>query len=73
MDKLAAAVIKDGDVVGHIPYNMSNVVPKFFLRDFNKAFAEVNGSFINRGRGLKRPVSTALMDLNGTSAKFKSL
>lgn len=73
MDKSAVAVIKDCDVVGHIPYNMSNIVSKFLLRDFNKAFAEVTGYYIEvLGTGLKCPVPTAFMDLNGTLANFKS-
>ena len=73
MDKSAVAMIKDCDVVGHIPYNMCNIVSKFLLRDFNKAFTEVTGYYIEvLGTGLKSPVSTTFMDLNGTSANFKS-
>jgi hypothetical protein len=50
-DKSAVAVIKDGEIVGHIPYNMSNTVSQFLRRDFNKAFAEVTGCYVNRGAG----------------------
>ena len=50
-DKSAVAVIKDGEVVGHIPYSISNTVSQSLRRDFNKAFAEVTGRYLNRGAG----------------------
>ena len=50
-DKSAVAVIKDGDIVGHIPYNISNTVSQFLRRDYNKAFAEVTGERVNQGAG----------------------
>ena len=50
-DKSAVAVVNDGEVVGHIPYNMSNIVSQFLRRDYNKAFTEVTGDKVNRGAG----------------------
>ena len=49
-DKSAVAVVNDGEVVGHIPYNMSNIVSQFLRRDY-KAYAEVTGDKVNRGAG----------------------
>ena len=42
-DKLAIAVIKNGDVVGHVPYNLAPTISQLLKRDFNKAMAEVTG------------------------------
>ena len=50
-DNCAVAVLKEGQVVGHIPYNISVTVSHFLSRDYNKAFAEVTGSRVNRGGG----------------------
>ena len=50
-DDQAIAVVKDGEVVGHIPYNISATVSHFLSRDCNKAFAEVTGPRVNRGGG----------------------
>ena len=56
-DKLAVAVIKNGDVVGHVPYNLAPTLSQFLKRDFNKAMAEVTGDRVNRGAryGLEVP------------------
>ena len=40
-DRSAVAVVKDGQIVGHIPFNISAVVSCFLQRDFNKGFAIV--------------------------------
>ena len=53
-DKSAVAVIKDGKIVGHIPYNMSNTVSQILRREFYKTFAEVTGCYVNRGAGWVR-------------------
>ncbi len=50
-DNCAVAVLKEGQVVGHIPYNISAIVSHFLSRDNNKAFAEVTGDRVNRGGG----------------------
>ena len=47
-DDQAVAVVKDGEVVGHIPYNISATVSYFLSRYCNKAFAEVMGARVNR-------------------------
>ena len=47
----AGAVIRGGEVVGHIPCNMASVVPRFLRRDMNKAFVEVTGERVNQGAG----------------------
>ena len=51
VDHSAVAVIKDGEVVGHIPYNISSTVFQFLRRDCNQGFAEVTGNYVNRGAG----------------------
>ena len=50
-DKSAVAVIKEGEIVGHISYNKSNTLSQFLGRDSNRAFAEVTGCYANRGAG----------------------
>ena len=50
-DKLAVAVLKNGDVVGHVPYNLASTLSQFLKRDFNKAVVEVTGDRVNRGAG----------------------
>jgi hypothetical protein len=64
-DKLAVAVIKNGDVVGHVPYNLVPTLSLFLKRDFNKAV--VKGDRVNRGAGygLKVP---CIYRLNGPEA-----
>ncbi len=44
-DNCAVAVLKEGQVVGHIPYNISATAY------YNKAFVEVTGDRVNRGGG----------------------
>ena len=50
-DQLAVAVLKDGEIVGHIPYDIAFAVSHFLRRDSNKAFAEVTGDRVNSGAG----------------------
>ena len=47
-DKLAVAVMKNGDVVGHVPYNLA---PALSQEASNKAVVEVTGDRVNRGSG----------------------
>ena len=53
----AVAVIKDGEVVGHVPHNIASTVSQFLRRDSNEAFVEVTGERVNRraGYGLEIP------------------
>ena len=50
-DHYAVAVVKDGEIVGHVPYNLSRTVSHFLRRTCNTGFAEVTGPYINRGTG----------------------
>ena len=38
---LAVAVMKEGQVVGHVTFNLSPIISLFLRRDVNKAFARV--------------------------------
>ena len=49
-DRSAVVVVKDGQIVGHIPLNISAVV-SCFLQRLNKGFAIVTGDRVNRGAG----------------------
>ena len=48
MDGNTVAVMKEGQVVGHVPFNLSPIILR---RDVNKAFARVTGGKQNRGAG----------------------
>ena len=50
-DISAVAVQKDGETIGHIPFNISSAVSHFLRREFKKGFAEVSGEKVNRGAG----------------------
>ena len=50
-DMSAVAIHKEGDVVGHVPYNISSLLSNFLKRECNKGFVEVTGSHVNRGAG----------------------
>ena len=56
-DKYAVSVMKDGLVVGHVPYNLAPRISQFLKRDINKAFAEVKSKPINRGAGFGLEIS----------------
>ena len=43
VDGNAVAVMKEGQVVGHVPFNLSPIISLFLRRDVNKAFARVTG------------------------------
>ena len=50
------AVIKDGAVVGHVPYKLARRFSQFLMRNINKAFAEVMRMEVNRGAGYGQEV-----------------
>ena len=50
-DKSAVAIYKEGDIVGHVPYNISSLLSNFLKRECNKCFMEVTGSHVNCGAG----------------------
>ena len=41
--------VEEGQVVGHVPYNLTPIVSLFLRRDVNKAFARLTGEKVNRG------------------------
>ena len=43
-DSLAVAVMKEAEIVGHVPYNITSLLSNFLRRDCNKRFAEVTGN-----------------------------
>ena len=48
-DKFAVAIHKEGDIVGHVPYNIiSSLLSTFLKRECNKGFVEVTGSHVSR-------------------------
>ena len=51
VDPYAVAVRKDGETVGHLPYNRAPTVSAFLSRDVNVGFVEVAGARVNRGGG----------------------
>ena len=51
MDRNTVAVMKEGRVVGHVPYNLTPIISLFLRRDVNKDFARVTGGKVNRGAG----------------------
>ena len=48
-DKSAVAVMKETDIVGHVPYNISSKLTHFLRRECNKSFVQVTGNCVNRG------------------------
>ena len=50
-NRSAVAIYKEGDVVGHVPYNISSLLSNFLKRECNKGCVEVTGSHVNRGAG----------------------
>ena len=51
VDRNAVAVMKEGQIVGHVPFNLSPIISLFLRRDVNKAFARVTEEKVNRGAG----------------------
>lgn len=47
MDVSAVAVCKENEIIGHVPFNIS----QFLRRDCNKDFADMTGPRVNRGAG----------------------
>ena len=51
VDRNAVAVMKEGRVVGHVPFNLAPIISLFLRRDVNKVFVRVTGGKVNRGAG----------------------
>ena len=47
VDRNAVAVMKEGQIVGHVPFNLPPIISLFLRRDANKAFARVTGGNVN--------------------------
>ena len=47
----AVAIMKDGQVVGHVPFNLTRPISQFLQRDVNVGFVEVTSEKANRGVG----------------------
>ena len=50
-DSLAVAVMKEAEIVGHVPYNITSLLSNFLRSDRNKRFVEVTGNALNGGAG----------------------
>ena len=48
-DRYAVAVLKDGEVVGHVPRALTKTTSFFLRYDGNVVFCEVSGERVNRG------------------------
>ena len=66
------AIYKEGDVVGHVPYNISSLMSNFLKRECNKGFVEVTGSLVNRGAGYGVEVP-CIYRLNGPQAYIERI
>ena len=51
VDRSAVAVLKETEIVGHVPYNISSALSMFLRRECNKGFVEVTGDCVNRDAG----------------------
>ena len=51
-DSLAVSIIKNGNIVGHMPCNLAPLVSYFLMREVNKGLVELTGEKINRGAGM---------------------
>ena len=52
VDRNAVAVMKEGQIVGHVPFNLSSIISLLL-----KAFARVTGGKVNRGAGYELEIS----------------
>ena len=46
-DRNAVAVMKEGQIVDHIPFNLSTIISLLLRRDVNKALARIAGGKVN--------------------------
>ena len=63
--------MKETEVVGHVPFNISSALSMFLRRECNKGFAEVTGNCVNRGAGYGVEVS-CIYRLYGQPCIFKA-
>ena len=50
-DRNAVAIVRDGSVVGHVPFNLAPLFSHFLRRELNKGTVRITGSRVNRGGG----------------------
>ena len=72
-DRSAVAVMKETEVVGHVPCNMSSTLSMFLQQDCNKGFTEVTGNCVNRGAGYGMEVPCSLYRLYGPTVYIQRL
>ena len=51
VNRKVVTAMKEDQVVGHVPYNLSTIVSQFLQWDVNKAFARIIGERVNRRAG----------------------
>ena len=51
VDVNSVAIMKDEEIVGHVPFNLTRLISQFLQRDVNVGFVEVTGERVNRGTG----------------------
>ena len=51
VNRNAVAVMKEGQIVGHVPFSLSTIISLFLRRDVDKAFARATGGRAYRGAG----------------------
>ena len=75
VDRNAVAVMKEGQIVGHVPFNLSPTISLFLRRDVNKTFARVTGGKVNQGagHGLEILWFTNFMDQSHVLTSYKKL
>ena len=74
MDKSAVAVMKETDIVGHVPYNISSMLSHFLRRECNKGFVQVTGDCViaELVMAWKFPALIYYMDLRDTSEESRN-
>ena len=50
LDRNTVAVLKEGRVVDHVPFNLAPIISLFLRRDENKTFARVIGGKVAKSR-----------------------
>lgn len=51
-DVMAVSIVKDEQIVGHVPRRLAPLMFYFLSRDFNRGIVEIKGQPLNRGAGM---------------------
>ena len=51
VDVNSVAIMKDEEIVRHVPFNLTRLISQFLQRDVNVGFVEVTGERVNQGAG----------------------